>query len=570
LTPGHCSGGIFDGVSCSSQQDCPGGSCSGIGSTCTGAYDRGCAVVGNFSGQCQADCPSCRISSSCQYVVTSTPPPPGVTPPPGGGGGCSGICFDGSQGQNCGSYGPQFSGGSGNCSSGQICCNSGGINPGEPGGWRPFGGIAPIDQAAYNSESLIPGHCGYYQSGSNTAGYICNAYCNGISGVACDVDGNWGTDYGGVKVTAGLFEGGTLLGQATANQGSFPAGCGSPKSNPVSGFSSGFSFQIPSRIKDGNAHTLYVDAFDPDGQNGLTGWGWGASYNNNALGGQGAPNPFVLTCAGAAWWQVVGGDVATNGDLYSYVPQPPANANPNPYFILNGTNFGGFPGVAIYGGKHDFISGAATDPASTKKWAAQSTYLGKTYDSIYFNNLIPPSVSYTTINGNINNGTIASNTNPSHGFVWFKANGDTTINNDINVGNNKVILLVNGGDLIVKGRVNLNKGKGFFMAIVGKAPNGTKGNIIVDPSVDSQGNGGAPALEGIFFADNQIKTGISNKQLSVRGTLSALGGVLFQRDLGNINNKTTPGELVEFAPDILFSFPRDLVKGPVSWREVAP
>ncbi|KKQ93297.1 MAG: hypothetical protein UT19_C0014G0001, partial [Candidatus Woesebacteria bacterium GW2011_GWB1_39_10b] len=69
----------------------------------------------------------------------------------------------------------------------------------------------------------------------------------------------------------------------------------------------------------------------------------------------------------------------------------------------------------------------------------------------------------------------------------------------------------------------------------------------------------------------------NDPQLFVRGSLAGLGmnpnpgdtdGVVFQRKLSDNTNK--PGEIIEFAPDLVLSWPPYLSGKNITWREVVP
>lgn len=145
--------------------------------------------------------------------------------------------------------------------------------------------------------------------------------------------------------------------------------------------------------------------------------------------------------------------------------------------------------------------------------------------------------------------------------------GNLAISGDVNLtGSRKVILLVDGGDLTINGRVNLQSSNEFFMTLVGKDAGGSAGNIIIAPTVAHPTN---PALQGIYFAQNQFRSGGGNNRLYVKGSVVANGGFWLQRDLGNANTNT-PAEFFEFDPALMFAYPRQLSRRGVVWREVAP
>lgn len=133
----------------------------------------------------------------------------------------------------------------------------------------------------------------------------------------------------------------------------------------------------------------------------------------------------------------------------------------------------------------------------------------------------------------------------------------------------RAVLFVDGGDLTIRKQIQLTKGEGFFMAIVGKDAAGNKGNILIDPA--------AASLEGFYSADNLFKTGtkynedlgIFDDQLHIRGSVVGLEGVSLQRNLGS-SNTTIPAELFEYAPDLIFTYPPKLSVRKMRWKEVAP
>ena len=286
----------------------------------------------------------------------------------------------------------------------------------------------------------------------------------------------------------------------------------------------------------------------------------------------------AIDCPVSAWWQVKDADITTNGNISSKIPSGCTLPGCNPVFGLDG--LGGFPGVVAYGGDSFSFSGTISSGAnqvSSKNWLANTSYLGKTYGYAYFSQLLPKvdcnddptALCYNSIIlPSINGGDLNSGGAAHRGYVWYKRVGDLAINGNVNlVGDRKVVLLVEGGDLTVNGRVNLQSpGVGFFMTIVGKDVNGQKGNIIVDPSVTHPTE---PGLEGIYLSDAQFRTGAGSSKLWVKGAVVAYGGVQFQRDLGG-GNTTAPAELFEYNPSLIFTYPRELTRKNMTWREVAP
>ena len=268
------------------------------------------------------------------------------------------------------------------------------------------------------------------------------------------------------------------------------------------------------------------------------------------------------------WWQVKDADIITSGDIISSIPLSCALPGCNPLLGLEG--LGGFPGVPAYGGS---TAGFGEGNISSTGWLAntQSSFR-KIYDYSFFSRLVRPDVVLTEISSpSVNGGFFASGGTSSRGFVWYHFDGatlgDLTITDDMNIiGDRKVVLLVKEADLYINGRITLQKeGEGFFMVIVGKDEGGNKGNIFVNASVVHESK---PELQGVFLAEGQFKTGTGNEQLHIRGMVAAYGGVVLERDL--TDNSTEPAEVFEFAPDLIFTYPRDLTFKRLRWKEVAP
>lgn len=60
----------------------------------------------------------------------------------------------------------------------------------------------------------------------------------------------------------------------------------------------------------------------------------------------------------------------------------------------------------------------------------------------------------------------------------------------------------------------------------------------------------------------------------MRGALVGWQGVNLERDLDPTNttgaNNDTPAEFIEYAPDLVMTFPRELLREGLVWREIAP
>lgn len=260
----------------------------------------------------------------------------------------------------------------------------------------------------------------------------------------------------------------------------------------------------------------------------------------------GTPYTSPYSTPAFAWWQVKDSDVLTNQDIVSIVPS-------TLFFGLNGD--GGFPGVPVYGQNLDI----SPSQISNKGWRAKARYGGKTYTYDWFASLLPADTetvdcaSGCTISG----GDLVSKAQDSAKFIIY--NGNLTLNSQANLNNKRVQVFITG-DFNIKGDIKLDKGKGFFGAVV-------KGNINVDPSVSSGAGSSTPNLEGFFVADGQFFTGQASSRLNVRGSVVAWRGVFLQRTFAS---NSSPAEYFEYAPDLIFTYPTQTLRSGISWKEVAP
>lgn len=266
------------------------------------------------------------------------------------------------------------------------------------------------------------------------------------------------------------------------------------------------------------------------------------------------------------WWQVKDADIFSAGNITSTIPSSCSLPICNPSFDLDG--LGTFPGIPFYA---TFINLRLGGEISSKNWNVNSIFDSlKTYSYAYFAKQIETDTQVTTIPHALVEGSLFESEGVfSNGAYWYKfdnSSGESlTINSDVNVGSRKVILLVDGSNLYINGKINLTDGEGLFMTIVGESTQGNNGNIFINENI---GDSSSPEIEGLYFADNQIFTGIGNKQLHVRGSLAGLEGIILQRDLDD--NTETPSEFIEFAPDQLFLIPNNLRQRNLYWKEVQP
>lgn len=260
-----------------------------------------------------------------------------------------------------------------------------------------------------------------------------------------------------------------------------------------------------------------------------------------------------------AWCQFKNTDVLTNGSISCQIPPTCTSASGcNNALITHDTNQS--PGVGIANGS--ISTGTGVVSKSPYGWNALTAYKGILYsysffekktDGIGFNEL-----SFPRINSIADLTTVPS----QEGYHWVRYTGGSTLEiiNGLDVGSNKIVLFVKNADLLIRGKINVTKGKGLFMVVA-------DGNIIIDPSV-----GGNPYdIEGIYFTNKEIRTGTTgaiDRQLKMRGSFVAMDKILLERSLDN--NSLKAAEYIEYGPDQLLLFPERLGDRNLTWKEIAP
>ena len=300
-----------------------------------------------------------------------------------------------------------------------------------------------------------------------------------------------------------------------------------------------------------------------------------------------------------AWWQVIGGDVVAGGALGNIQSLLPTLTTPcttptcERYLIRD--NPLDSPGVPSAGSGTNYGSDGS---ASSQSWNAEGSafLVSKVPDYEAFEARIPSGVTpYEITTSSIDGSTFETEVaNYFGGYYWYKytAPGTTfTINAPldgvIDLNNRRVILFVDSADLTIGSKISATPGLGGIYIIADK-------DITFDPGTlaaplvghpETTADASTPDVYGLFYADGQIFTGSDGAlpdddlQLHVKGSLAGLGmdasgtlgindGVVFQRKLSDNTDK--PGEIIEFAPDLILSWPPYLSDKNITWREVAP
>ena len=276
---------------------------------------------------------------------------------------------------------------------------------------------------------------------------------------------------------------------------------------------------------------------------------WAVSASNGALSAKTSPRRW--TFSDTSWWQVKDGGVMAGGNITSKV-------NTGQTLIV------GESAVVAANGAIDLNN----QNASTTNWQAQNAIgvissklnYRYDYDSVY--SRVYAHIKRTEIsNGwDLYNSGIPTGSN----YNYVHVTGDLNTREDLNIGTNKLIILVEG-NANLNHNINFDDNLGLFALYV-------KGNINIDPTVGTgTGTGVDPEtltanLEGIFLASGSINTGTGTKQLRIEGPIIGIGGVNFQRNLYSI----WPNEFIVFRPDILMNLPKPLLRQNNLWMEKEP
>lgn len=211
----------------------------------------------------------------------------------------------------------------------------------------------------------------------------------------------------------------------------------------------------------------------------------------------------------------------------------------------------GAPGIVSYGNNYDFDpdAGNGANLVSESNWLVQespASLCSQNWYEYFFNKFGLLGVSPDKTGGSYNQSEFPSRTQP------YIVSGDLSTQGawSIPQGNSVVIFVT--GNLTINGNITL-VGKSFLGFVV-------SGNITVNPAVTN--------MDGVFINNGTFDSGSGATQLTVNGTVVA-GNIDLGRDMG-ANNDTTPGEVFNYSPKLLFSMPADFMGMNINWQEVAP
>jgi hypothetical protein len=273
----------------------------------------------------------------------------------------------------------------------------------------------------------------------------------------------------------------------------------------------------------------------------------------------------------APWWQLKNSDVITNGSLISNIPAS-CTASAGCNNTLGTYETDQFPGVVIAGNTINPATLLASNNPPYGWQASLANYNGTIYTYDYFEkkatcgDIKDFGVGVNTISLT----DIQSLGASSDGSYWIRYDGALggpliTLNGNLDVGSNKIILYVKNADLLINSKITVGN-QGLFMVIADQ-------NIMVGPTVGGPYETPAiPDLEGIFFANQQFRTGTTGLAndipLHIKGSIVAFDKIVLERNLSS--NDTTPAELLEYGPEQVLTMPACLGEQSIRWGEVAP
>jgi len=268
----------------------------------------------------------------------------------------------------------------------------------------------------------------------------------------------------------------------------------------------------------------------------------------------------------AAWTQAGAGDIiAGTGNVSTQIPSVCALPGCDPSLITFTSSQN--PGVVQAGGT-SITDGTVPPPYNSQppfNWlVVNNQYNGQIYDYAFFEGKSTQIPFYSGAPASVTSPVQLKAGGTYKGYYWVKyTGGDMSIDANINIGTDKIILMVENGDLNINGRINLTPGRGLFMTVV-------NGDINVNGTVGGPADGN-PELEGLYFANGTFSSASAAgtyEQLHCRGSVVAGNFSLTNRSL--IDNSQDPANFFEYSPSLLLQVPASLGARQVVWREVAP
>lgn len=219
-------------------------------------------------------------------------------------------------------------------------------------------------------------------------------------------------------------------------------------------------------------------------------------------------------------------------------------------------------GIGIYRNILNLGSGQISIP----NWRAAGGGIGSSLQYDLLREQVPSGATITNLNTTPNFNSIRTGGNvDSEGYIWYEANGNTTLTingNAVFPGNRKAVVFVDG-DLTITGngtQTFANVANSFLMFVV-------RGDVRINPGIGhSNSSLTSPNLSAIFYSGGKFITDSGSNRLNILGTVVALQGVSLSRDVVTSN----PSEYFIFSPELIINYPPALGIRRAFWREVQP
>ena len=233
-----------------------------------------------------------------------------------------------------------------------------------------------------------------------------------------------------------------------------------------------------------------------------------------------------------SWFQTTGGDIQSQGDITSIIPDCAASE------YLSKRGEGGSPGVVGY---YDSLSIGTVGEVSETHWQAKTRYNGGDMKFDYLKNRLK--VDTTKVLPGSDIPTVS-------GTYYLDSEMSLNLNGGAIPNGRKIVIFVTS-NVTVTGNITVASG-GFFALI-------SKGNITFDDT--------ATQADGFYLSDEAITVAEGISPFSGQGSFIGWGGISFLRDL--IDN-CSPAEAFIERPDFFINAPDEFKITNSYFKEIEP
>jgi len=233
-----------------------------------------------------------------------------------------------------------------------------------------------------------------------------------------------------------------------------------------------------------------------------------------------------------SWFQTTGGDIQSQGDITSIIPDCAASE------YLSKKGEGGSPGVVGY---YDGLSIGTVGEVSETRWQAETRYNGGDMKFDYLKNRLK--VDTTKVLPGSDIPTVS-------GTYYLDSEMSLNLNGGAIPNGRKIVIFVTS-NVTVTGNITVASG-GFFALI-------SRGNITFDDAVTQ--------ADGFYLSDEVITVAAGISPFSGQGSFIGWEGISFLRDL--IDN-CSPAEAFIERPDFFINAPDEFKLTNSYFKEIEP